>query len=128
MEFGVFVLPIIIIFLVWVLILNLDKSRITKYLTKRGDSVVDITWKIFGKGWLSEAGKESGGNRIYRLTFKDRYGNQQQAWCKTAMLSGVYITDEEIVEAAIVNGRELSDAEKVALLEDELRKLKADKQ
>ena len=111
----------------WFLIINLDKNRISKYLLNRGDSVVDIAWKIFGKGWISESGKEGGGNRIYKLTFTDTYGNRKQAWCKTAMLSGVFITDENIVEPAKVNGRVISDAEKVALLEDELRKLKAEK-
>jgi hypothetical protein len=88
---------------------------------------VDITWKLFGKGWVSESGKEGGGNRIYKLTYKDTYGNLKQAWSKTAMLSGVFITDENIIKQAKVDGQIISDAEKVALLEDELRKLKAEK-
>lgn len=126
MEFIFIIFPFII-FIFWFLVINLDKNRITKYLTNRGDSVTDITWKIFGKGWISESGKEGGGNRIYRIAYSDSYGNRKQAWCKTAMLSGVFITDENIVEPATVNGRVLSDAEKIALLEDELRKLKAEK-
>lgn len=126
MEFIVIIFPFIII-ISWFWLIDLDKNRITKYLTSRGDSVTDITWEIFGKGWISERGKEGGGNRIYRLTYSDSYGNLKQAWCKTAMLSGVYITDEDIVKPATVNGRALSDAEKVVLLEDELRKLKAEK-
>lgn len=107
--------------------MSLDKSRIKNHLSKRGDVAVDITWKIFGKGWFAEAGKDGWGNRIYRIDYEDVYGNIKQAWCKTAMFSGVYISDENIIRTAEIDGREMTDAEKIALLEDELKKLKLNK-
>lgn len=119
-----FVLAVMLIVVIGIFVSIFDRKRVAKYFSNRGEVVLDITWKLFGKGWASEAGKEGGGNRIYKVTFTDIYGNKKQAWCKTAMLSGVYMTDEKIIEPAKVEGRIMSDAEKVALLEDEIRKLK----
>ncbi len=104
-----------------------DKGRIAEYFEERGDTVLSISWcPFFGKGWYSEAGKESG-NRIYEVEFKDIYGNRKCAWCKTAMFSGVYVSDEVIIEPAQTDGRPLTAEEKVVLLENELRKLRAGK-
>lgn len=109
----------------WTLIFELDKKRIEQYLKNRGDAVISINWKLFGKGWMSESNKDGGGNRIYLVTFKDICGNIKQAWCKTAILSGVFLTDETITEQAQTDGKPLSAEAKIALLEDEVRRLRA---
>lgn len=119
-----FFLPVLVL-LSWGLSFYLDKQRIRNHLRQRGDEPLSITWKIFGKGWISEAGENGGGNRIYKLAFYDRYGNKKQAWCKTAMWSGVFLTDELIIEKAKIEGREITDAEKIALLEDEVKRLRS---
>lgn len=103
-----------------------DRQRIRAHFEERGDKCLDITWKIFGKGWFSEYGEGGSGNRIYQVSFSDQYGNKKQAWCKTALFAGVFLTDEKIVEPVKVDGRDMTDAEKVVFLEDQLRKLKAE--
>lgn len=122
----IFIIPIaILIISFWILMFKFDKKRVREYLENRGDTVISINWKLFGKGWLSESNKDGGGNRIYLVVFKDIYGNTKQAWCKTAILSGVFLTDESITEQAQSDGKPLSAEAKIALLEDEVRKLRA---
>lgn len=117
----------IVIFIVFAhfFIWALDRSRIKKYFSRRGEAVQSITWRIFGRGWLSESGKEGGGNRIYEVEYLDVYGNLKHVWCKTAMLSGVFLSDEKIIAHADVEGRELTAEEKVVLLEDQIRQLRS---
>ena len=122
----IFIIPIaILIISFWILMFKFDKKSVREYLENRGDTVISINWKLFGKGWLSESNKDGGGNRIYLVVFKDIYGNTKQAWCKTAILSGVFLTDESITEQAQSDGKPLSAEAKIALLEDEVRKLRA---
>lgn len=121
-----FIFLLILIHLVWFLIIKLDKKRIVKYISNKNESLIDIKWKIFGKGWISEVGKQGGGNRIYKLTYADIHGNVKQAWCKTAMFSGVFMADEKVIEPAKNYQDTTSKTVKITLLEKELSKLKAE--
>ena len=71
----------------------LDKDRIKGYIKEKGGEIVSIEWKIFGKGWFGEKGE-----RIYFIVYKDKYGREFQAWCKTSMFSGVYFTEEKLTD------------------------------
>lgn len=125
---GLFILGPLLVIIIWFFIFKLDKARIRSYFDNRGDTVLSIHWRLFGKGWLSESDNEGGGNRIYKVEFKDLYGNIKQAWCKTAMLSGVFLSDEEITVQAQSNGDSLTPEGKIVILEDELKRLRSSKE
>lgn len=108
----------------WALAIYLDKERVREYIEDNGHSVLSIHWTLFGHGWLSESSKEGGGNRIYEVEYRDVYGNTHHVWCKTAMLSGVFLSNDRIVSQATVSGRPLTPEEKVVILEAELRSLR----
>jgi hypothetical protein len=72
---------------------SLDTGRIDQYISDRGGHIVEKHWTPFGKGWFGE--KDS---RIYTLTYEDAEGNLHEATCKTSMLSGVYFTEDRIVQ------------------------------
>jgi len=72
---------------------NLDRTRIRDYLEGQGSQLLDCNWSPFGRGWFGS--KEE---RIYEITYSDAGGNKHQATCKTSMLSGVYFTEDNIVE------------------------------
>lgn len=118
---GLVALVIPIIVCVWVLVIALDKARVRNYLVNNGHTPVAVGWRLFGHGWLSEASKEGGGNRIYKVEYLDIYGNTHQAWAKTAMLSGVFLSQDQITAHATVD-RPMTAEEKVAILEEELRR------
>jgi len=124
MEF-VFVFIIIWIPVAWYLMFRLDNKRIRSYFTGQGNQIISITWRIFGKGWISESSKEGGGNRIYEVEYKDKYGNIRHVWCKTAALAGVFLSDEKIIKHSEIYGRPMTADEKVILLEEEIRRLKS---
>jgi hypothetical protein len=75
---------------------GIDHDRVEEYISERGGRVIDKQWNPFGKGWF---GSEH--ERIYDIKYEDKEGNVHQATCKTSMLSGVYFTQDEIVEYAI---------------------------
>jgi hypothetical protein len=108
---------------VWALTITLDKARVRKYLEKIGHSAVTVRWRLFGHGWLSESSKEGGGNRIYEVEYRNVYGNTHHVWAKTAMLSGVFLSKDRITAHATV-GRPMTAEEKVAFLEEELKKMR----
>jgi|WetSurMetagenome_2_1015567.scaffolds.fasta_scaffold02400_8 hypothetical protein len=119
--FELFVLFAAIAFIVWILVTSTDKDRIKSHISKQGNKIISITLRPFGKGW---AGEGEGGNRIYEVIYIDKFGNKRHVWCKTSPFSGVYTTDDEIIEQAKIDGRPMTDEEKIALLEDEIKKLK----
>ncbi len=109
----------------WVLSLNFDKNRVRKCIEANGHSVLSMRWRLFGHGWMSESSKDGGGNRIYEIKYRDVYGNTHHVWAKTAMFSGVFLSKDRITVHATTTGLPTSAEEKVAILEDELRKARA---
>lgn len=89
-----------------------DSDRVRNYIAQQGGELLDKQWKPFGRGWMGE--KDS---RIYQITYSDRDGNIHEAFCKTSLWSGVYLTDDHIIEYAqarpvamtIDNRREIED-------------------
>jgi len=106
----------------WMLIINLDKARVRAYLENSGHSVVSLSWKLFGHGWLFESSREGGGNRIYEVKYRDVYGNIHHVWAKTAMLSGVFLSKDRITTRATTS-RPMTAEEKAVVLEEALRKM-----
>lgn len=109
----------------WILTINLDKNRVCKYIEANGHSVLTVRWRLFGHGWMSESSKDGGGNRIYEVEYRDLYGNTHHVWVKTAMFSGVFLSEDKITVHATNAGHPMTAEEKVAMLEEELRKARA---
>ncbi|MFO0807742.1 MAG: hypothetical protein U0746_03890 [Gemmataceae bacterium] len=95
-----------------------DQGRIRDYVEERGGRVLSCRWAPFGPGWFGEKS-----DRIYSLRFTDRDGNVHDAHCKTSLWTGVYLTEDHIVEYA--RGPEPATAnDRVESLEVENRQLR----
>jgi len=100
----------------------LNHERIKDYIKSKGGTVIDIQWSLFGPGWFA-----SQSDVIYRVRYRDRDGNERHAYCKTGILSGVYLTEDKIVGVAqqqSQNNVSLEDENR--RLREEIRRLKGD--
>jgi len=96
MEAGVLIIGVIIVALVFRLLAgSLDTDRVDQYIRNMGGELLDKSWDPFGPGWWGE--KDS---RIYRIVYRDREGRVHEAHVKTSMWSGVYLTNDRIIEDA----------------------------
>lgn len=91
---------IIVLFAGFALLIRLaagsfDGERVEAYVSEKGWELVDKSWSPFGPGWFGE--KDS---RIYQIVYRDEYGDLHRAHVKTSMFSGVYLTNDEVVERA----------------------------
>ena len=86
-------LAIIIAFAARLIAGGFDGDRVEAYVRSRGWELVDRSWDPFGPGWFGE--KDS---RIYQIVYRDERGDVHRAHVKTAMFSGVYLTNDEVVE------------------------------
>mgnify|MGYP006999717129 CR=1 FL=1 len=72
---------------------SFDGDRVERHIKEMGGELVDRSWDPFGPGWFGE--KES---RIYEIVYRDSKGSLHRAHVKTSMMSGVYLTNDRIVE------------------------------
>ena len=98
----------------------LNHERIKDYIKSEGGSVIEIRWSLFGPGWFA-----SQSDVIYRVRYRDRDGNERHAYCKTGILSGVYLTEDKIVGVAKPQPQSnVSLEEENRRLREEIRHLK----
>ncbi len=71
----------------------LDGDRVERHVRDMGGELIDKSWDPFGPGWFGE--KDS---RIYEIIYRDSRGALHRAHVKTSMLSGVYLTNDRIIE------------------------------
>ncbi|HOX05398.1 MAG TPA: hypothetical protein PK280_03270 [Planctomycetota bacterium] len=111
---------IVLVVVIRLLAGSLDGGRIESYVKENGWELIDRSWDPLGPGWFGE--KDS---RIYQVVYKDRQGNVHRAHVKTSMLSGVYFTNDEIVQRAPApeGGRGESLAEENARLKARIKEL-----
>jgi hypothetical protein len=95
------------------LIGGIDRGRVERYIERKGGKLLDASWAPFGPGWFGE--KEE---RIYRVVYQDQDGRRHEAHCKTSMLTGVYLTNDVVVDE-----RE-SPPSTTAALQEENRRLR----
>ncbi len=74
---------------------SFDGERVERYIRSMGCELIDKSWDPFGPGWFGE--KDS---RIYEVVYRDRAGRVHRAHVKTSMLSGVYLTNDRIIQDA----------------------------
>jgi hypothetical protein len=89
-------IPLIILVVLGIRVLagSFDKGRVETYIQENGHKLLDIQWSPLGPGWFGE--KDS---RIYRIQYRDSSGNRHEAYAKTSMMTGVYLTEDRIVES-----------------------------
>ena len=90
---GVFAIFIVLAILSRVLAGSFDGSRVEDYIRSMGGTLLDKSWDPFGPGWFGE--KES---RIYQIVYRDRAGYIHRAHVKTSTFSGVYLTNDHIIQ------------------------------
>jgi hypothetical protein len=96
MEPGIIFIGMIVLVIVFRLIAgSFDGERVERYIREMGCELIDKSWNPFGPGWFGE--KDS---RIYQIIYRDRDGRVHRADVKTSMFSGVYLTNDRIVEDA----------------------------
>ena len=96
MEPAAFVIGgLVLVLVVRLLAGGLDGGRVERYVRDQGWELVDRSWDPLGPGWFGE--KDS---RIYQIVYRDQRGDLPRAHVKTSMMSGVYLTRDQIVERA----------------------------
>lgn len=90
--------PILFLMILIVVVVRLvsgsfDGERVEQYICDMGCELIDKSWDPFGPGCFVE--KDS---RIYQIVYRDQDGRVHQAHVKTSMMSGVYLTNDRIVE------------------------------
>jgi hypothetical protein len=94
---------------------SFDGERVEKYVRDMGGEVLDRSWAPFGPGWFGE--KDS---RIYQIVYRDSEGRVHRAHVKTSMMSGVYLTNDQVIEEP-----EISVEEEKKQLRRRLRELES---
>ncbi|MEZ5977697.1 MAG: hypothetical protein R3F34_05705 [Planctomycetota bacterium] len=117
MGFAFFIAAIAIAIAVRIAAGSFDGERVERYVTQRGWKLVAKSWDPFGPG----CGDKS--DRIYRIAYEDESGDLHEAHVKTSMLSGVYLTNDRIVERA--ERQEHTAVSEVERLAEENRRLRA---
>jgi hypothetical protein len=90
---GLGVLVLVVGIGVRLLVGRMDRDRVRSYLEARGGQLLSAAWAPFGKGWFGDKS-----DRIYEVRYLDRDGNLHEATCKTNLFSGVYFTEDHIVQ------------------------------
>jgi hypothetical protein len=114
---GIFIVFIFIAIMIRLVAGSFDGERVETYIQERGWELVDKSWDPFGPGWFGE--KDS---RIYQIVYRDQDGNVHQAHVKTSMFSGVYLTNDRIVERAASAASAQEQAN--SALQDEVQRLR----
>jgi hypothetical protein len=96
--------------------------RFAPPIRENGWELVEKSWDPFGPGWFGE--KDS---RIYQIVYRDERGNLHKAHVKTSLLSGVYLTNDTIVEHAepVKMQAEVALEEENRRLRDRIRELES---
>jgi hypothetical protein len=75
---------------------TVDSGRIESYIEDHGGTLLEKSWDPFGPGWFGE--KDS---RLYKIVYRDAHGDVHEAHVKTSMLSGVYLTNDCVIQRAV---------------------------
>ena len=93
--FGIIIIFAVIAVVIRLIAGSIDSDRVESYIRQKGWELVDKSWDPFGPGWFGE--KDS---RIYQIVYRDNHGNLHKAHVKTSMFSGVYLTNDHVIEQA----------------------------
>ncbi len=89
---GIFLLFVVIAVVARLVAGTFDGERVESYVSAMGGELLDKSWDPLGPGWFGERD-----SRIYAIVYRDKLGRVHRAHVKTSMLSGVYLTHDEII-------------------------------
>jgi hypothetical protein len=120
MEYGIVLVILVVIGIAIAFRLfagSMDRDRLRQYVEARGGKVIEATWAPFGPGWF-------GGNkeRIYQVRYLDHDNNVHEAYARTSMWTGVYFTEDHIIQ----HGKPPIEEEEVESLEEENARLRSE--
>ena len=104
--FAIFAVFIVIAIVIRLMAGGMDGDRVAEYIRSQGGEMIESHWSPFGRGWFGEKN-----DRIYEVRYRDRLGNIHEATVKTSMFSGVYFTEDKIVQPAKTDEFHASDIE-----------------
>lgn len=116
-PFALVIVVIVIGIVIRVLAGSFDGERVEKYVRDMGGEVLDRSWDPFGPGWFGE--KDS---RIYQIVYRDSGGRVHRAHVKTSMMSGVYLTNDHVIEEPEISVEE--EKEQLSSVEEEKEQLR----
>ncbi len=94
MELGFVIIGFILLALFFRFLAgSFDGDRVERYMESRGWKLIDRSWDPFGPGWFGEEN-----DRIYEVVYEDNDGTIHRAHVKTSMMSGVYLTNDRVVQ------------------------------
>ena len=94
MEIAIFIFMGLMLALVVRLVAgSLDAERVERYIQQRGWTLLGKSWDPFGPGWFGEKS-----DRIYKVVYRDQHGHTHRAHVKTSLFTGVYLTNDVILE------------------------------
>ena len=104
--FAIFAVFIVVAIVIRLMAGGMDGDRVGEYIRSQGGELIESHWSPFGRGWFGEKN-----DRIYEVRYRDRLGNIHEATVKTSMFSGVYFTEDKIVQPAKTDESHASDIE-----------------
>jgi len=91
---------------------TMNRSRIRDYFKERQCEVISINWEPFGAGWAGDK------NSIYQVRYYDKKRQVKEVTVKTALFSGVYVTNDKTLQGYAKHEAE-SDIDDQVLVEEE---------
>ncbi|MEZ4699457.1 MAG: hypothetical protein R2834_03925 [Rhodothermales bacterium] len=108
MDTYTIIAVLLVVLLVYRLIAgSLEGNRVKEYIGSQGGELLESKWSPFGRGWFGEKS-----DRIYEIRYRDRTGSLHEATVKTSMFSGVYLTEDRIVQPGNLSTPTLPDLER----------------
>lgn len=119
---ALFIVLIVTAIVIRVVAGGMDGDRVGRYIRGQNGELIESHWSPFGRGWFGEKN-----DRIYEVRYRDQEGNIHEATVKTSLFSGVYFTEDKIVQTTKSaetneNDLELENArlrQRIAELEEE---------
>ncbi len=99
-----------------------DRDRVKAYIEERGGQLLSMKWTLDATQYSFI---RDGNARIYCVRFLDSSGETHQATCQTNWMSGVYLTEESVVNGDNQTSRKSEKSPRnVEILEAELERLR----
>lgn len=93
-SITIFVVVLVVLLVFRLIAGSMDGNRVKEYIGSQGGELLESKWSPFGRGWFGDKS-----DRIYEVRYRDRLGSLHEATVKTSMFSGVYLTEDRIVQA-----------------------------
>jgi hypothetical protein len=90
------ILFLLTVLALWLVFIHFDMERIRRHFHSENATIIFIRWCPFSHGWSLDKLQFGDGNRIYEARYQDTNGNLRHVWCKTCLLNGVTLQQDEL--------------------------------